>query len=346
MIKSSKRTKNRKWDILGIGNPLFDIVINISNEMFLELKIRKGSMNLISREKSKDILEKFKNIKWELVPGGSTANTLSGANLLGDRVSFLGVVGNDKFGKMYQRKIKREGMGSHLTFCDDESTGHSIILVTPDGERTMVTHLGAALKFCKKNIKKEEIIKSRILHIEAYQLENPSAYEAVIEASEIAKVNGTIISMDLSDSGLIKRNRKMIRNIVKKYVNIVFANENEAMEFSGKKNPANALCEISKFCDIAVVKLGEKGSLIKKSGKLFEILPHKVGVVNTNGAGDMYAAGILHGLIHKKSLKKSGNIASYISALVVSSVGARLDKKYHKLIYKYKIYEKRAGLQN
>lgn len=321
---------------MGIGSPLLDVVVNINEKVLRELELKKGSMNLISKEESQKILKKLSHIKCELSPGGSAANTLFGVNVLGNRTSFLGVVGKDEYGKIYGDEIEKEGIFSYLLSHDNDSTGHSIILITPDGERTMATHLGAALNFRKKHIKEKMIRDSKILHIEAYQLEGKHTYHAVLQAIKFAKSHKTLVSLDLSDVGLIQRNKKLFRSIVREHIDIVFANEDEALEFSEKNDPIEALNEIAKICEVAVVKLGAKGSLIKKAGKVHEIKPHKVDMINTNGAGDMYAAGILHGIINEFDLQYAGEVASHISALVVASKGARLDKKYINLISKYK----------
>ncbi|MDO9231462.1 MAG: adenosine kinase [bacterium] len=334
MKTNKKSAKKKHWDILGIGSPLFDIVINISEEMLVKLNFKKGSMNLISKAESENIFQQFKNIKLELTPGGSVSNTLSGANLLGSRVSFLGLVGQDEHGKKYQEKIEAEGVASHLCFHDNGMTGHAIVFVTPDGERTMATHLGASVNFNKNHIQEKEIKRAKILHIEAYQLENSVSRQAIFHAVEIAKKNDVLVSLDLSDTQLIRRNKKLFASIVKEHIDIVFANEEEATAFSGKKNSRKALHEIAKNCRIAIVKLGENGSLIEEDGKIFEISPCPAKVINTNGAGDMYAAGILHGLINNLDLGEAGKIASRVSALVVASSGARLNKKHHNLIKK------------
>jgi len=335
-----KIVKNRRCDVIGIGSPLLDIVINIEGKVLSELKIKKGSMNLISSEESRKILKKLENIKCKTELGGSASNTLSGLNSLGCQVSFLGVIGRDDYGKFYQDKMKEEGIISYLISHKKDLTGHSIILITPDGERTMLTHLGAALNFSKEHVRKDEIENSKVLHIEAYQLENPKIRLAILEAIKIAKKSGVLVSLDLSDVGLIQRNKLLFDQVVKDHINIVFANEEEAIEFSGGKNSKDALHKIAENCDIAVVKLGEKGSLLKENKKVFNIKPYLVDVVNTNGAGDIFAAGILHGIVNELELETAGEIASHISALVVASSGARLDKKYFKLIDKYKKMEK------
>jgi adenosylhomocysteinase len=335
-----KIDQEKKWDILGIGNPLFDIVIDISEEAFFALGLKKGSMNLVSKEESQKISDRFSGAKRDLTPGGSAANTLSGANTLGSRVAFSGVVGQDEYGRMYREKIEEEGIASHLSHHGKEMTGHVIVLVTPDKERTMLTHLGASLNFFIGHIEEDEIKNSKILHLEGYQLENHDTRQALLHAIRIAKDNRVLVSLDLSDAGLIKRNKKLFRYIIKEHIDIVFANEEEAIAFTDKKNPMEALHEIAKDCFVAAVKLGAGGSLLKQGKKVFEIRPHSVEVMNTNGAGDMYAAGILHGLAKGLDLQYAGEMASHMAALVVSSPGARLDKKHHKLISKYKSMEK------
>ena len=337
-----KIVKNRRWDILGIGNPLFDIAISVSEEMFSRLDFKKGSMNLISQKQSQETLKKLAGLVRELNPGGSTANILSGASLLGSRATFLGMVGQDDFGRAYQQKLEKEGVTTQLSFHTTHSTGHSIILVTPDGERTMLTHLGAAKQFAKKHIKENEIRNSKILHIEAYQLEHLGTRQAVLEAIRIAKNNETLVSLDLSDAGLVRRHKEFFQYIVKEHVDILFANEDEAREFSSQKNPQLALHAVAAICQIAVVKMGAQGSLIKQGKKVFKIAPCSVDMVNTNGAGDMYAAGILHGLINSLELQVAGDLASHVASLVVSSAGARMDKKHHSIIVKYKNMKKEA----
>lgn len=335
-----KKTTNKQCDVLGIGSPLLDVVINVEEAILGELSVKKGSMNLISEEESVRILKTLSHLKYELVPGGSAANTLSGVSILGNRASFLGMVGKDEYGRIYRDGLEKEGVAVRFAYHDTDLTGHSIILITPDGERTMVTHLGAASNFTKDHIKAEEIGNSKILHVEAYQLENPDTCYAVLHAIAIAKKNRTLVSLDLSDARLIRRNKEFFHSIVREHIDIVFANEEEAVEFTGQADPTDALGEIAVVCDVAVVKLGEKGSLIKKGGKVFHIKPYAVDMKNTNGAGDMYAAGILHGLVNGLDLQAAGEIASYAAALVVASAGARLDGEYAGLISKYKVMQK------
>jgi sugar/nucleoside kinase (ribokinase family) len=334
-MNNSQTNNSEGYDVLAIGSPLLDVIIYIDDEHLKKLNFRKGSMNLISKKESESILAGLDRRKKESKPGGSAANTLSGVNTLGNKTAFLGVIGNDDHGRRYRNQTEGEGVVSHLVTHDEQATGHSLILITPDGERTMLTHLGAALSFHKLHIDHQKIASSKILHIEAYQLENPDIINVLYEAIAIAKQGGAKVSLDLSDANLIARNKELFESVVREHIDIIFANEDEAKEFTGKFGH-DALDEFAKHVDIAVVKLGSKGSLIKQGEKTYVIEPHDVEMLNTNGAGDMYAAGILHGLVNGLDLGLAGEIASHVSALVVASPGARLDRRHYPEIQKYK----------
>lgn len=327
------KEKNEKCKVVGIGSSLLDVAMDVDNEVLKLLNFKKGSMNLISELEAEIIQEKMRGFLSKITPGGSSANTLSGINALGNKVSYIGTVGDDEFGEEYEKKTIEEGIISHLYRHDELPTGKAFTFITPDGERTFATHLGAAGAVEKEHIKEDEIKEAKILHIEAYQLEHPLTCKAVLHAIAMAKDHNTRISLDLSDAGLISRNKALFNEILKEHIDIVFANEDEAKEFTGKEEES-ALHELSRFCDFAVVKLGERGSLIKKNGKVYKIAPNVVDVENTNGAGDMYAAGILHGLINDLDMDETGRIASYVSSLVVASPGARIHEKFIDLIWK------------
>ncbi len=313
----------KKYDVIGIGNPLLDLIVSVDDNFLNEVGFDKGSMNLVDKQKSKQILEKLDNHKIITSPGGSSANTVSGVGILGGRSMFMGVVGDDAYGHIYEQKTKEYGVVSGLSKID-ETTGHAITFISPNGERTFATYLGAALKFCKDNISQQDIMDAKILHIEAYQLEDPNIKKGVLHAMEIAKQNNVMISVDLSDPNLISRNLEEFKILVEQYFDIVFVNEQEALSFT-EKSGKDALDEIYKMCKLAVVKTGENGSLIKFNDKVYKIPVYKTQVVNTNGAGDMYAGAMLYCLANDVDIETSGHIASYAGSLAVSSIGARLD---------------------
>lgn len=336
IITISLNRMSKKHDVVGIGSPLLDIIVNVGEDVLKALGFEKGGMNLISKEDSDRILKCIKDHKKDLEGGGSVANTIAGTSLLGNKTALIGVLGDDEFGDIFESQARDNGTSSLLHRHDDHATGHSVIFITPDGERTMATHLGAAAAIENHHISKDEIANGKVLHIEAYQLEDPSVREVILGAVRAAKQNGLKVSLDLSDPWLIERTGDLFKEVVDRYVDIVFANEEEAKKFTGL-DCEGAVHEIASMCDTAVVKLGERGSIIKSSGMLHRIDPHVVEEVNTNGAGDMYAAGILHGIVNGLNFDESGRIASHLAALVVASPGARMDKRHHEDMSHYKV---------
>jgi len=313
----------KEYDVYGIGSALMDFLIEADEELLRQFSLKKGNMHLIDENASAELLKKIKEYNMQIAPGGSSANTLAGIALLGGKVVFCGKVGDDEHGYMYEKKMS-ETIRSNISKTNI-LTGHAITFITKDSERTFATHLGAALHLKKEDLIEEDIKKSKILHIEGYQLEDKNLRETSLHAMEIAKNNNTKVSIDLADPGLVKRNKEDLRNIVKKYADIVFANENEAKAFTGKDEEA-ALDEISKLAEIAIVKIGRKGSLVKKGDKIIKVPCYKVKAIDTTGAGDMYAAGFLYGLCKNYDLEKCGKLGAYVAAKVVEQIGARLDK--------------------
>lgn len=313
------------YDVVGIGSPLIDFTVNVDNSVLDLLDLKKGQMHLVDEKKSRDIFSKITDYKIEKTPGGSSANTLAGVAILGGNGAIFGKVGNDLNGDFYINETEKSGVKSLLA-KHNSLTGHCISFITPDAERTFATHLGAAVHFRKEDVVEDEIKNSRILHIEGYLLELPEVREAVIFAMEIAKKSGVKISVDLADPGLISRIPEIINEIVKNSADIVFVNELEAKAFTGKEEE-EALDIIHSMCDVAVVKLGSLGSLIKTEAVTCRIPVCKTNVINTNGAGDMYAAGVLFGISRDIPIERAGKIGSYVSSLVVAQVSTRLEKK-------------------
>lgn len=312
-----------KYDVFGIGSALMDFLIEVENNELLELNLNKGQFHLIDEERSKSLLKKIEKYKVKTAPGGSSANTLYGASLLGSKVIFCGKVGKDPHGDIYEEKMSDGGVKPTLA-RSERITGHAITFITPDSERTFAVHLGAALNLKKEDIFFEDLKDSKILHIEGYQLEDKELREVSLHAIQFAKKNNIIISIDLGDPGIVSRNRSDIKEIVEKYADIVFANEDEAKALTNLE-PLEALNEIAKVTDIAIVKIGKSGSYIKKQDMIYEIPVYPAKAVDTTGAGDMFAAGVLYGLSKDHNLKICGHIGSYFASKVVEKIGARLD---------------------
>ena len=317
--------KKAEYDVLGIGSALLDFTVMVDDSDLKKFGLKKGGMQLIDADRSREILSSLEGRRMEITPGGSSANTLAGISMLGGRGIFLGKVGNDPHGDRYIRDTERSGVKAEIS-RHNSMTGHAITFITPDSERTFATHLGAALQLGKDDVREDHIKNSKIIHIEGYLFEPPGLRDACMKALEIARKNSVLVSIDLSDPGLIDRIRPIFETVAREFANIIFVNEDEARAFTGSEQD-KALDYLSTYCDIAIVKLGPQGSLIKSDGVTHRIPVFRTEVVNTNGAGDMYAAGLLYGLARGFSLERSGAIGSFVSSKVVSQVGARFPGK-------------------
>lgn len=311
-------------DVVGIGSALLDLTYEVDYSVLEQLKLKKGTMQLVDETASRRILESLKGIKGAVTPGGSAANTMAGIANLGGKSAFIGKVGNDAQGDLYIEETEKEGVACSIS-RHESLTGHAITFITPDSERTFATHLGAAVHLKPEDVPVDLIKKSRILHIEGYLLEGDMK-DAALFAMNVAKESGVKISVDLADPLLIKRNLGEFKRIVRHFADIVFVNEEEARAFTAQ-DAVEALHVIYLITEIAVVKLGEEGSLIKAHDTVHNIKPYRTRVANTNGAGDMYAAGLLFGIARKMPVEEAGKIASYASSLVVAQHGARLKEK-------------------
>jgi len=324
-----------KYDVSGIGSPLLDLSLEVDDEILNNLDLKKGSMKLIELDEARQILDLINQNGFDIrkTPGGQVANVLAGISSLGGESVFLGKIGDDEYGKIYYEATKKNGTHCRLNKDKNFGTGYAITFISPDGERTFATYLGASLHFNIDDLDKKVIESSKILHIEGFILEDKKLRETIKYSVEMAQRDNIKVSLDLSDSELIKRNFDYLNYFVDKHVDIVFANEDEARAFTGK-NEMEALHEIYKKCSLAVVKLGERGSLIKDERAVYQIPARKTNFINSNGAGDMYAAGILYGLANNISLEKSANLASYIASLVVARDGARVEEDLSHLVKK------------
>lgn len=313
--------KKSKYDVTGIGSALLDFMVSVDDSFLNEMGLQKGGMHLIDENRSREIFAAINSLKMEVIPGGSSANTVAGIAALGGRGAFVGRVAEDENGVSYINQTIGSGVESFIT-KGNGITGHAITFITPDLERTFATHLGAALELSPDNVDVTLISSSSLLHLEGYLFEADNLRQVCFKAMEAAKKAGTAVSIDLADPGLIERAGQVLEDAVDNFADIVFVNENEALKFTGSPEE-EALHLLAERCSFAVVKLGARGSLIKTRGDVFKIPSYSVDVVNTNGAGDMYAAGILYGLARGFDPEKSGRIGSYAASLVVASPGAR-----------------------
>ncbi len=326
--------ENKNIDLIGIGNAIVDIIVNIDDHFLDVHELKKGSMNLISSDESKLLLSNCKLIKQ--ISGGSSANTVVCLAELGNKVQFIGRVKNDKFGQFFATDIRESNANfSTPPTQDGPPTAHSIILITPDAQRTMCTYLGASVEFEPKDLNLGLIQESKYLYLEGYLWDSELAKNAFLEAAEIAKSSNTRIILSLSDSFCVDRHRESFLELIDKYVDIVFCNESEILSLINKSKLEICKEHISKLCKLVVITLGSKGSLIiHKNNSQFIDAKMVEKVLDTTGAGDIYAGGFIHGLIKNYSLKKCGEIGSLCAAQIITQLGSRSDVDLQDLIKK------------
>lgn len=315
--------KKADYDATGIGSALLDFMVETDDSFIQRLRLKKGEMHLIDASRSREILGLLHGMKIHTSPGGSCANTIAGLARLGGKGALIGKVAEDEHGKIYIDKTSEAGVTPFISRSGG-MTGHAITFITPDLERTFATHLGASIELSADEIDYSTVEKSSILHLEGYLFEPDNLREVCYRAMKVAKNNGVLISVDLSDPALVGRIKNIFIDVAEKYADIIFANVEEALSFTGSTSE-RALDIIADYSGIAVIKLGAMGSLIKSEGKTVKIDAVKTCVVNTNGAGDMYAAGFLYGIITGKTIEEAGKIASYAASLAVASTGARVE---------------------
>lgn len=314
----------KKYDIVSLGSALLDIIVSVPESELQRLGLTKGVMRLIGEDESLRLEEALRRKKIHISAGGSAGNTAAGVAALGGGAAFMGRVGTDEFGEEYEKKTKEGGVEAKLERSSDAHTGRAITFVTPDRERSFATYIGASALLSEGDISSETVRASRILHIEGYLFFNPGTRAAGLKAIEIAQKENVSISLDLSDAALVEKNFDIMRDIVRA-AHIVFANEDEARAFTGAE-PEEALEKFSETAGTAVVKLGEKGSIAKHRGEKYAFAAHAVQTVNTNGAGDMYAAGMLLSLARGKGAEYGGRLGSLVAARAVAQEGARISK--------------------
>lgn len=316
--------------ILGMGNALTDILLQIDHDEVLnKLNLPKGSMQLIDVAKKSDIQSALDFSTALMATGGSASNTINGITKLGGKGGFIGKIGKDEIGDFFLNDSMQNGVIPHLEYSKNDS-GICTVLVSKDGERTLCTYLGAACELEASDLNADMFTGYDIFHIEGYLVQN---HQLIQTAVKLAKEAGLIVSIDLASYNVVEANLDFLKKLVRDYVDIVFANEEEAKAFTGKE-PNEALIQISDHCNIAVVKIGKEGSYVKSGDSQHFIAPFEANCIDTTGAGDLYAAGFLYGMACGLSLDKCGKIGSLVSSNVVEVLGAKMDASTWKVINK------------
>ena len=311
-----------KYEVSFIGNAIVDIISKITEENLNELIIPKGSMQLIDEKSSNKILNYIKNPI--IISGGSAANTAVGFSSLGGKCSFIGQTGDDEFGVLFSKDLNSSGVFyQNKKIQDSVKTSKSIVLVTPDAERSMNTYLGASVKFDINCINEELIINSKIIYIEGYLFDQMDAKKAIYHCCKLAKSNNCRIALSLSDSFCVERHREEFCDLINKYVDIIFANETEIQSLY-QSNLQDSLKKIRVAVEAGAITLGSRGSIVFQNE--FEKFVPSITVndpVDTTGAGDIFASGFLFGLTNRYSIENCGKLGNKAASDIIKYFGAR-----------------------
>ena len=308
--------------IIGLGNALVDVLATLSDDQILdEMELPKGSMTLIDEDKLLIINECFSKMKTHFAAGGSAGNAIRGMACLGAGTGFIGKVGNDSYGNFYRDILLKNGTEANLLVTNELPSGVASTFISPDGERTFGTYLGAASALRAEDLSLEMFKGYAYLFIEGYLVQD---HDMILRAIELAKEAGLQVCLDMASYNIVKEDHEFFSLLINKYVDIIFANEEEAKTFTGKE-PEEALDVIAKMCSIAIVKVGAKGSLIRKGTEQVQVDAISVeNVVDTTGAGDYFASGFLYGLTCGYSLEKCAKIGSILSGYIIQVIGAEM----------------------
>ena len=324
----------KQFDLLGIGNSVVDVLYEVDETFIKNNKLEKDVMTIIDEEKAENFYSKLK--QGIEVAGGSVANSTVGFASLSGKPAFIGKIKNDNLGKSFSKSLSNAGVFFKTEpIIDGPGTARSFIFVTPDAQRTMNTYIGACSLLSPKDMDEKIIKNSKITFLEGYVWEEDLAKESLVKAAEISRKAGNKVALTLSDPFCVKKHRLEFKELIKKNIDILFANEFEVKELYQTEDLEESAKEISNMIEIVAITRSEKGAKIYNAKEAVEIKAKVFNKVkDTTGAGDLFAAGFLYGLTKKFSILKSGNIASITAGEIISHFGARPKTNLKYLIQK------------
>lgn len=315
------------FDVYGVGNALVDIQAQVSEELLTQLGFARGIMTLVDEATQQHVLTSVAGRPIHRCAGGSAANTIIGVADFGGKAAYAGKVGKDHLGDFCLDDMRRMGVAIEVPAAEGH-TGTCVVLITEDAQRTMLTHLGVSSSLSPDDIDEDEIKKARYVYIEGYLFTSDAPKAAAYRAIELAKKHGVKVAFTVSDPFLINLFRDEFRQLIEGPVDLLFCNEEEARSLTEKEDPVDCAQEIHKHAENVALTLGANGSILMHAGDVIPIEGVDVKAIDTTGAGDMYAAGILFGITNGLSWKQSGHLASHAAARIVSQLGARLKDRF------------------
>ena len=322
----------RDLDVIAIGNAIVDMIASSDDAFLRHVNIQKGAMELIDSERARFLEEEM--VAPVVTCGGSAANTIVGLSNLGAKCGFIGKVKDDRAGKQFKRSME----GLNIIFetppkTEGEPTAKCLIFVTPDAQRSMNTFLGASTELRPLDISKDFIGRSKILYLEGYLWDPPNAKKAFLEAINIAKAADTKVALSLSDAFCVDRYRSEFLDLVRTHVDILFGNETELLSLYQVENLNEAIGLVQDDCEIVAVTRDSRGSIVIENRRVFEIAAQKIDtVIDTTGAGDLYASGFLYGITRDMDIRQCGRLGGLVASSIITQFGARPEESLMPLI--------------
>jgi len=312
-----------RYNVFGVGNAIMDMQVQCDDAFLASMNIDKGVMTLTDDARQQLILDALSSHDINFCSGGSAANTIVGITDLGGSTAYACKTGADSFGSQYLEEMEQIGV-SLKTAAKQGQTGTCVVLITADAQRTMLTSLGVSSSLSAEDIHEADIAKAEYVYIEGYLFAGESTKAAALKAIALAKKNHVKVALTISDPFLIDICRDQFQQLIEGSIDLLFCNEEEAKALTGLTDPIDCAQAIHKHCANVALTLGKHGSIIMHEGKTLPIEGVEVTAIDSTGAGDMYAAGVLYGITNGLSWQQAGHLGSHAAARVVSQLGARL----------------------
>lgn len=319
-------------DVIGIGNAVVDVLTHTDDAFLKKHELDKGGMTLIDAKRAEFLYSKMGQCVE--MSGGSAGNTMAGIASLGGSGAYIGKVANDQLGEVFGHDMRSVGIefGTDPLF-DGAPTARCLILITPDAQRTMNTFLGACVELGPKDIDPDLIARGKVTYLEGYLFDPPKAQEAFVKAARIAHENGRKVSLSLSDKFCVDRHREAFMELLDHHIDVLFANETEILAMFETDDFEEAARRVRGKCEVAALTRSEKGAVIVHADGTEEVAAEPVDkVVDTTGAGDLYASGFLHGYTNGRSLAECARLGAIAAAEVISHDGARPEASLKDLV--------------
>lgn len=323
---------DKSYDVVGIGNAIVDVLVQADDDLIANFELTKGTMALVDEAQAERL---YASVGPGLeTSGGSAANTLAGVAQLGGRAGFIGRVRNDQLGGIFSHDIRSVGARFDTPAATEgPSTARCLILVTPDAQRTMCTYLGASVGLDPADLDLEMVAQAKVLYLEGYLWDSDEAKAAFIAAAEVARAHGGEVALSLSDAFCVERHRESFQELVDGHVDILFANEMEITALYKANSFEEAADQVRGRCKLAALTRSEQGSVVLNGSGTHSIAPFQLGpLLDTTGAGDLYAAGFLHAYTQGQAVEACGRLGSLCAGQVVTQLGPRPQGSLKQLV--------------